>query len=188
MTAVKLQKFLGTAPKTSPELLPDTGAQIAKNAKIYSGDLIPYPQPVIVDNLGQTGEIRTLYGIRNPTTNELVFIGWTDIVDIATPAADDFEDRKFYYTGDGAPKVSTFDLATSGGKPYPTTAYDLGLPLPSIKPTATPTDFTPVSTSTVARDASGNVTLALSEAHNLKDGALARVSGFTHLSGSRKKL
>ena len=184
MTAVKLQKFLGTAPKTSPELLPDNGAQIAKNAKIYSGDLIPYPQPVIVDDLGQTGEIRTLYGIRNPTTNELVFIGWTNIVDIATPAADDFEDRKFYYTGDGAPKVSTFDLATSGGKPYPTTAYDLGLPLPSIKPTATPSDFTPVSTSTVTRDASGNVTLTLPEPHNLKDSALARVSGFTKLDGT----
>ena len=186
MTAVKLQKFLGTAPKTSPELLPDNGAQIAKNAKIYSGDLIPYPQPVIVDNLGKTGEIRTLYGIRNPDPNvdEIVFIGWDSIVDIATPAADDFEDRKFYYTGDGAPKVSTFDLATSGGKPYPTTAYDLGLPLPTIKPTATPSDFTPVSTSTVTRDASGNVTLALRETHNLKDGALARVSGFTKLDGT----
>lgn len=184
MTALKLQKFLGTAPKNASEHLPANGAQVAKNAKLYSGDLIPYTDPVIVDTLGSTGERRTLYGIRDPDTDELVFIGWSGIVDIVTPAADDFEERKFYYTGDGKPKVSTFDLATTGPKPYPVTAYDLGLPLPTIKPTATPVEFTSVNTSTVERDSSGNVTLSLNDAHNLKDGALVRVSGFTNIAGT----
>ena len=42
MGAVKINKFLGDAPKISTELLPDGAAQSAFNAKLYSGDLIPY--------------------------------------------------------------------------------------------------------------------------------------------------
>ena len=41
MTGVKIINFLGTAPKISPELLPNTAAQVARNCKLYSGDLIP---------------------------------------------------------------------------------------------------------------------------------------------------
>ena len=57
MTAIKIVKFLGTAPRNSPELLSDTSAQTARNAKLYSGDLIPYPQPIIVGNTKRTGVI-----------------------------------------------------------------------------------------------------------------------------------
>ena len=82
MAAVKIIKFLGEAPKISPELLPDAAAQTAFNVKLYSGDLIPYRAPLRVTNAGRNGEIKTLYALRDPDTDELVWLTWLDDVDI----------------------------------------------------------------------------------------------------------
>lgn len=184
MTALKIAKFLGTAPKNASELLPDTAAQIARNAKLYSGDLIPYPEPVIVANAARTGTIKTLYALRDPVTDDLVWLTWADAVDIATPATDEIGEQRFYYTGDGTPKVTTYDLATSGAAPYPTSYYELGLPLPTIKPTGTATPFVAVASASFARDAGGNVTLTTGSPHNLKSGALATISNFSYRTGT----
>ena len=184
MTALKITKFLGTAPKNASELLPDTAAQITRNAKLYSGDLIPYPEPVIVANADRTGTIRTLYALRDPDTDDLVWLTWPDAVDIATPATDEIGEQRFYYTGDGVPKVTTYELATSGAPPYPTNYYDLGLPLPTVKPVGTATPFVAVASASFARDAGGNVTLTTGSAHNLKSGALATISNFSYRTGT----
>jgi len=87
VTALKIINFLGVVPKNSAELLPDTAAQVAENCKLYSGDLIPYPLPVITANTGRTGETRTLYALRDPDTDEPVWLSWPGDVDIVTPAA-----------------------------------------------------------------------------------------------------
>ena len=184
MTALKITKFLGTSPKQASELLPDTAAQIARNCKLYSGDLIPYPLPSIVANTGRSGINRTLYALRDPDTNDPVWLSWNVPVTIATPATDESGEQRFYFSGDGAPKVSTYKLATSGAAPYPVTAYDLGLPLPDITPVAVSTPFTPLTTVSFARDAGNNVTLVLNGSHNLKNGALATISGFTYRTGT----
>lgn len=186
MPSVKLKGFLGTVPKTAPELLPDMAAQIAKNCKVSSGDLVPYPAPVVFANSGRTGTIKTLYGLRNPSTNAPVFLTWATDVNIATPATDADEDQRFYYTGDGVPKVSTYTLATSGTAPYPSATgyYELGLPLPTTVPTTVATSFTPANVATFARDAGNNVTITTSTAHNLKSGAYVTVSGFTYRTGT----
>jgi len=184
VSAIKITKFLGTAPKNASELLPDTAAQIARNCKLYSGDLIPYPQPTIVADTQRTGTVRTLYALRDPDTDALVWLAWNDNVDIVTPATDTFGDQRFYYTGDGVPKVSTFELATQGTAPYPTNYYELGLPLPTVKPTTVATTFTPVTTTSFARSAGNNVTLVTSSAHNIKSGAIITVSGFSFRTGT----
>ena len=126
MAAVKIVNFLGTAPKISPELLPNTASQVANNCKLYSGDLIPYPQPVVVANTNRTGTIKTLFALRDPDTNELKWLSWLTDVDIAVASANEDGEQRFYYTGDGAPKVSTYALATTGAPPYPISYYDLG--------------------------------------------------------------
>jgi len=184
VTSLKITRFLGTAPKNAPELLQDTSAQVSRNTKLYSGDLIPYPAPVIVANTGKTGTLRTLHALRDPSTSALRWLSWAEDVSIASPAADENAEQRFYYTGDGAPKVSTYALATAGAGPYPTGYYDLGLPLPTIKPTSVATSFTAVTTSSFARDAGNNVTLVTSAAHNLKSGAMATISGFTYRTGT----
>jgi len=186
MAGVKITTFLGTAPKISPELLPNTAAQIATNCKLYSGDLIPYPQPVVVANTGRTGAIKTLYALRNPSNpSDLKWLSWLTDVDIVTSIETDAEEQRFYYTGDGVPKVSTYALATASA-PYPAGYYDLGLPLPPDSATLTTTaaTFTQKTSSSVARDASNIVTLITSAAHGLRTGNSVTVSGFSFRSGT----
>ena len=187
MAGVKITNFLGKAPKISPELLPNTAAQIAENCKLYSGDLIPYPQPVVVANTGRTGTIKTLYALRNPNdVNDLKWLSWTTDVDIAVASANLQDEQRFYYSGDGAPKISNYDLATTGTGAYPIGYYDLGLPVPPDSATLTTvaSTFTTKTTSTFARDAGNIATIVTGSAHGLKTGATITVSGFTYRTGT----
>lgn len=186
MAAVKIVNFLGTAPKISPELLPNTASQVANNCKLYSGDLIPYPQPVVVANTNRTGTIKTLFALRDPDTSALKWLSWLTDVDIAVASANEDGEQRFYYTGDGAPKVSTYELATTGAPPYPISYYDLGLPVPpdSAQLTTSAATFTQKTSSTIARDAGNIVTLVTSAAHGLRTGNTITVSGFSYRNGT----
>ena len=184
MAGINIRKFLGIAPKISPELLPDTMAQVARNAKLYSGDLIPAPESIVVGDSGRASGTKTLYGLPNPDTGELVWLTWDTIVDIAIVTTEEGGEFRFFYTGDGPPKYSTFDIAISGPPPYPTTGYSLGLPLPETKPVTTKVAFTDVAVANYARDANGVVTLNAAVPHNLKDKALITVKGFDYLTGA----
>lgn len=186
MVAIKITKFVGTSPRNSPELLSDTGAQIARNGKLYSGDLIPYPQPLSVANSNRTGAVKTIYGLRS-STGVLRWLSFANYVNIVTPATDELEESRFYYSGDGKPKVSNYSLATSNGSgagPYPIDYYDLGLPLPTTKPTITLQPFVKSTVISYARDNANMVTLKTVTPHNLKSGAVASISGFTYRVGT----
>jgi len=186
MAGVKITGFLGTAPKVSPELLPNTAAQVARNCKLYSGDLIPYPQPVVIANTGRTGTIKTLFVLRDPTTDAKKWLSWATNVDIAVASKTDRDEQRFYYSGDGAPKVSNYALATTGAAPYPVGYYDLGLPVPpdATVLTTVAATFTSKTTSTFARDAGNTATVVTSTAHGLRTGSLVSLSGFTFRSGT----
>lgn len=182
MPAIKLAGFGGIAPKISPELLPDQGAQTAANCKLYSGDLIPYPQVVVSEAAPITGNIKTIYPLRNPTTNDPVWLAWTTEVNVTAPSSSDIEnEQRFYYTGDGVPKVSTYALATSGS-PRPFDYYQLGLPLPSTKPTVSAAVYSAKTISTIARDAGNTATYVTSTAHALKTGMSVAITGFSHFT------
>jgi hypothetical protein len=180
MASIKIAGFQGTAPRLSPELLPATSAQIARNCKLYSGDLIPYPEIVQVANTSRVGTVRTLYALRNPLSDELVWLSWNSDVAIVTPAADELNEQRFYYAGDGVPKVTTYALATAGSGPYPSATgyYELGLPLPTAKATAVATAFSTITGVTRSRDRAYNATITTASAHNIKDGATVSMSGF----------
>jgi hypothetical protein len=183
MAGVKITNFFGIAPKISPELLPETAGQIARNTKLYSGDLIPYPQPVVVGNTGRTGTIKTLYALKD-LLGQNQWLSWTTDVDIAVVTSSDISDQRFYYTGDGTPKVSNYSLAFEGVGPYPTNYYELGLPLPTTKPTVVVTPFTTAITATYERDNNNTATLTTGSPHDLKEGAYITVTGFSYLAGS----
>lgn len=184
MAGVKVTKFLGKAPRIASELLPDTAAQVARNCKLYSGDLIPYPRPLVVANSQRTGPIRTIYGLRDPITQQLQWLSWDKQIDIAIASETERKEQRFYYTGDGVPKVSDYRLATTGPQPYPVDFYELGLPLPEVKAEGM---ALPVVSSTVAtyeRDNSNSVILNTTAPHNLRTGNVVTISGFTTLSGT----
>ena len=184
MAGFKISTFLGIAPKISPELLPAAGAQIAHNCKLYSGDLIPYPQPVVAADSGRIGVTKTIYALRNPSTNDPVWLAWATDVDVAIASSTADNEQRFYYTGSGSPKVSNYDDAAAGLPPYPGLNYDLGLPLPDTVLTTVAASFTTKTTASFARDAGNNATIVTSAAHGLRTGNTVTISGFTHLSGT----
>ena len=183
MAAVKLLKFLGEAPKISSELLPDGAAQLSYNTKLYSGDLLPYRLPLFVSNLNRTGVIKTIHALKNPTTGVLNWLSWMTDVDIVTASSSEDQEQRFYYTGDGVPKVSNYDLAITGSAPYPNGYYELGLPLPTTKVTTTAASAPNATTSTYARDSGNTATIVTSSAHGLRTGNIVTISGFTSAVG-----
>lgn len=186
MASIRLSNFLGIAPKISPELLGERFAQTTVNTKLVSGDLVPYRIPKDVAVTSRAGINKTIYPMRDPadsTSNK--WLSWLTDVDIAIPTTLAEEEQRIYYTGDGAPKVTDYDLAVgSSSGPYPVSAYDLGLPLPTVTPVATATAFTEKSSSTIARDGNNTVTLVTSAAHNLITGTRVNTSKFTYRSGT----
>lgn len=185
MAGFKITTFLGTAPKVSPELLPNTAAQIAQNCKLYSGDLIPYPQPIVRGSTSRTGTIKTLRGLRDPDTGDLKWLSWTTDVDIVTAIETDTTEQRFFYTGDGVPKVSTYALATAS-LPYPAGYYELGLPIPpdSATLTTSATAFTQKTSASYARDTNNVATIVTGTAHGLRTGNSISVSQFSFVTGT----
>lgn len=179
MAAIKIHKFLGIAPKISPELLPDGAGQIASGLKLYSGDLLPYTQPVIVDDAERTGAIQTIYGMKATGSSTIDWLSWLADVDIAVASDTSDDEQRFYYTGDGVPKVSNYALATTGSAPYPLAYYDLGLPLPTTVPTTVAVSPTTSTSATYARDAGNIATIVTGAAHNLRTGNIVTIAGFT---------
>jgi len=184
MAAIKLQKFLGEAPKIAPELLPDSAAQLASNLKLYSGDLIPYKIPKNIGSVGLNGVVKTIYPMRNPDDpTDLKWLAWLNDVNVAITTSLGDEEQRIYYSGNGVPKVTNYALAVGGTTPYPSDYYQLGLPLPITTPSTSTTSFGAKTTSTYARDSGNTATIVTSIAHNLQSGQKATVSGFTTTDG-----
>lgn len=184
MPAVKIQKFLGAVPKVASELLPDGAGQTAYNTKLFSGDLIPYPVATVVASTARAGEIKRLYALRDPDTSSLVWLSWLTDVDIVTASDSSDDEQRTYYTGDGVPKVTTFELATNGAEPYPNGFYELGLDLPTAKPTSVAAGFSQLTTSHYERDAANTGIISFATAHGLRTGNFVTISGFTGSPGT----
>ena len=181
MASIKIVNFKGEAPRVSSELLAETAAQTAYNVKLYSGDLIPYRVPKIVDNLARQGSIKTIYPLKNPDTNANVWLSWTTDVDIVTPTDASDDEQRYYYTGDVKPKVSTYALSTTGSAPYPATGgcYDLGLDAPTTTVTAAATSFSVVSSTHYERDSGNTATFYGNGNHNLRSGNVVTIRDFS---------
>lgn len=187
MFSIKFNNFLGAAPKTTPELLPESAAQEASNFKLYSGDMIPYRAPKRLGTVGRNGELKTIYPMRDPANPaNLKWLSWLTDVDVASVTAQTDEEQRIYYTGDGVPKVTNYELAVgAAAAPYPVANgyYDLGLPLPQTVPSATVSSAPSVATFSYARDAANTATIVTSADHNFKTGAYITISGFTSTAG-----
>lgn len=183
MAAIKLQKFLGIAPRVSPEQLPDGAGQTAENVKLYSGDLIPYRESAVVDSTERIVEVKTIYGMRD-SLDAVEWLSWITDVDIVIASDSSDDEQRIYYTGDGAPKVTTYDLATTSGagtEPYPVTNghFDLGLPLPTVELVAISSSFTSPTSTHFERDSGNTGTITTSAAHNLRTGNIVSIRDFT---------
>jgi hypothetical protein len=132
MPTIRVEGFDGEIPRRASTMLEVNQATIARNVKLYSRELRNWRGPLLTIDPGRTGA-RSFYKLDNGT-NE-VWLTWEAYeVDVAPGPVADLAEARIYFTGDGNPKKTNYALASSGAGPYPTTAYDIGVPAPSTAP------------------------------------------------------
>ncbi|WP_426106356.1 hypothetical protein [Massilia sp. TSP1-1-2] len=145
---ISISNFGGMMPRRNPALLPDTLAQVARNCKLWHGDLRPLKatlQVVTPAAIGAT--IKTIHRIGMALPEHQYWMAWSTDVDVVRGmiAADTSE--RTYFTGNGLPKVTNLQMATQGGASYPVNSYTLGVPAPVQAPTCVPSSIVaPVET------------------------------------------
>lgn len=154
MASIKIQGFAGVAPRFSPRLLPQAGAQTAANVKLLSGELrgLHETQVLFDFNLlsppqvvSRAFRLPLTVGAPIPISGSDEWIGFLDpnVDFVRTPVLEDSFER-YYWTGDssrlgGVPQYSTrarinANLASPGSAP----SYQLGVPTPVNNPVVTP--------------------------------------------------
>lgn len=136
MSLIKIMAFNGMTPRTDARLLDNNMAQSSVNAKLQNGTVRPYKATSQVAALSKTGTIKSIYRFGESQTSDANYwFHWTGDVNVVKgPLSDDTYERT-YFTGDGAPKMTTNAIATVGGTNYPMNSYTLGLPSPIDAPT-----------------------------------------------------
>lgn len=132
MPAIRLNAFTtGIAPAVAPELLQDTGAQIATNCRLHSGDIEPLHAGDPAYTTRVPGAIKSVFRISDEVGS--TWLAWANEVDCVKGPITGLS--RYPYTGDGEPRVTTHALATQGGgDTYPNQFRVLGLPAPLTAP------------------------------------------------------
>jgi hypothetical protein len=139
MPVLKIDNFSGTVPRTGPTQLEGNQAQTASNVKLQSRELRSWRKPTVIEAPVTPG-VRTIYKLEGPG-GASEWLTWAADVDIVPGPVADISDYRIYYTGDGAPKKTNWDLATTGGTgtdPFPDSWLYMGVPNPTTAPTLTP--------------------------------------------------
>ena len=129
--------FRGELPILDPRLLPDNNAQMARNLDLKRGTLRPRKGTLLASSLPGTINPANLYHYDEGNAGAGYWFSWSDTYDVdvaRSPIASDPHAR-VYWTGEGAPKMSSIAQATSGLGPYPSVSYQLGVPAPDSPPT-----------------------------------------------------
>jgi hypothetical protein len=136
MAGLKLTAFAGIVPRASSTLLKDNEAQIAENAKLYSGELRSWNSP---GSLAIPVPVRpgTLSIYKHFTSDgDDLWLSWTADVNVVPGPIFATTEYPIYYTGDGNPKKTNAALASSGAGPYyPGDWLEMGVPNPTTAPT-----------------------------------------------------
>lgn len=153
MTSIRLEAFSGVAPRWSARLLPKSGAQIASNAKLLSGELRGFHETSLLfdfnpSTLGYTVQrafrLPASVGAPIPISGSDTWLPFADAgVDfVRTPVTGDQFER-YYWTGSnatpysGAPAYNT-RARINAGNSGANAPFILGIPAPTTAPTVTP--------------------------------------------------
>lgn len=131
MVAFKIDDFAGMVPRRSDRLLPDTFATLAVNTRLLRGELNGFNVPLQEETLSPGYTALSVFRIPTTPTDTWLPFNSQQVFLLPGPLANDAYDR-FYWTGDGTPKMSTLSEIGSG-----TTPRELGLDGPSTAPTVT---------------------------------------------------
>jgi len=136
MPYIKLEDFSGIVPRTGPTQLEANQAQLASNVKLQSKELRSWAEPTFTYTPA-INDVKTIYKIDSPSGDKY-WLEWATDVDMVPGPVADIDEFRYYYTGDGAPKKTTYALATGSGvgaHPYPIVWRYMGVPAPTGAPT-----------------------------------------------------
>jgi len=128
---IAAESFRGEAPRVTPRALPENGAQIAKNARLQSGDLESWRQFALAKVLANPESVETIYLLNDE------WLSWSVDVDAARGAIPGDNTYRLYLTAPdlyAQPRFTNYALATTGAEPFPVTTRPLGVPAPDAQP------------------------------------------------------
>ena len=131
MAVLSIKSFGGISPKVPARYLQDSQAQVAINCPVFNGPI----QPLLgvgaaVATLTKTGTPQTIYRFgQDLDSDSQYWFHWTTDVDVCRGQISNDTSEWTYFTGDGGPKATYFDIATSGTN-QPTVSRPLGIPAP----------------------------------------------------------
>lgn len=135
MQPLRIAGFLGSNRAQDPQLLPAEVGTGSLNQKPGDGTLRPWHQALNVSNTGAGGR-KTIYRFNADIASDSQYwFEWSTIVHVVRGFIADDTSERTYFTGSGAPKV-TNNIIGIAGAPYPTSARDLGVPIPITAPVA----------------------------------------------------
>lgn len=130
MSDVHIGVFRGARPRYDPKLLDIREAQVAENAKLWSGALDSFFAEKAVFFPTLNGFVRSIYWL-----GKAYWLTWLEDVDVARPPIAGNTNERVYFTGTDIPRQTDLTLATTGdGTVYPKSSYQLGVPAPVAIP------------------------------------------------------
>lgn len=139
MPVLKIEGFSGEIPRTSTTMLKQNEATFAENVRLYSGELRTW------DGRVQTyspfvSSVQSIYRFYNPTLDDDVWLTWGVDTDVCRSSLDDQTDLRLYYTGDGSPKKTNWEMASDTvSAAHPDEYLEMGVPAPTDAPTVAAT-------------------------------------------------
>jgi hypothetical protein len=140
MPRIQIDSFDGEQPRGSDTALPASAATTADNVRLYSGELQAF-RGSRVEATPVTTSVQTIYRLTNTTLEESVWLTWDTDVNVSRGSLADVDEFRIYWTGDGTPKKSNWDMAsddTLGGE-FPGDWLEMGVPAPTAAPTVAAT-------------------------------------------------
>lgn len=115
----------GIMPKISADLIGFSQAQVAENCKLYNGQLQPWDNYLLTQLCNSRGIIQTIF-----LYEDIYWFEFEADVDIVPAPTSGDTESKIYYTGDGIPKKTNLDEATTGSGAMPISFYPMAVPTP----------------------------------------------------------
>lgn len=137
MAGIKLELFQGMIPRISDRLLPPMAATEAKNTKLLNGQVRGFRalREEADFSAGSVTPVKRAFRVKDidgvDADSWLVFDSFNVDV-VRSPLINDTHDR-YYWAGDGAPKMNTYARIENGDA-----EYLLGVPTPTNAPSVTP--------------------------------------------------
>lgn len=137
MALLKLESPQGMVPRADARALPAQNADLATNCNLRGGNLRAVRKPLGIATLTHDFVPRTLFKHRKGA--ESAWLAWAGRVSVCRSPIQGDELARLFFTGDGEPRVTSWELATGGaGTGYPLGWYALGVPEPVTAPTLAP--------------------------------------------------